>query len=222
MKVTESNALYSLTREGKAQADWETRGEAGVGGILQVFQNAFSFVFPPSLPYSRESVLITRGSRHQRSCIETRDVVFIIIKGNRHFLQCKNSICDLLWRDCYQYTSLFLSASRAKAHSFIEVLTRNVRQTFFSSGDMCIHCVFSSEEKFLFFFLLRDHSFSGIISGSLKTKMVPLEDHAHAVLLLYPGRDFIFYSWVEFERMLATEMSTVCCSQLYRLSPGFC
>lgn len=46
MKVTESNDLHSLTREGKAQAHWETRGEAGWGGILQAFQNAFSFVFP--------------------------------------------------------------------------------------------------------------------------------------------------------------------------------
>lgn len=146
MKVTESNDLYSLTREGKAQAHWKTRGEAGWGGILQVFQNAFSFVFPPPLPYSMERV-----SRHERPCTEAGAVVFIIIKGNRHFSQCKNSICDLLWRDCYQYTPLFLSASRAKAHSFIEGLTRNVGQTFFSSGNMCIQCVFSSEEKFLFF-----------------------------------------------------------------------
>lgn len=88
----------------------------------------------------------------------------------------------------------------------------------FSQLATCVFSVYFLLRKSffsVFFFLLRDHSFSGIISGSLKTKLFPPEDHVHAVLLLYPGRDFVFYPWMEFEKMLATEMSTVSCSQLY-------
>lgn len=48
MKVTESNALYSLTREGKAQADWETRGEAG-GGAFCKSSKMLSLLYSPLL-----------------------------------------------------------------------------------------------------------------------------------------------------------------------------
>lgn len=49
MKVTESNALYSLTREGKAQADWETRGEAGRGGAFCKSSKMLSLLYSPLL-----------------------------------------------------------------------------------------------------------------------------------------------------------------------------